>query len=394
MTPYIGSGNGRSKYDLHTLRVSLITAYATEGGVPIQILSKCVAGHATILMTLYYNKPGAAHVTAVLAEAQQRVQQAEAGNFLKFLQDEEIRNASPLVISNDSAANTALEQSEPASWVVGDIGICPVGGSRCCRGGPPSPESKRVHGPVPGGAKNCARCRFFITGPAFLAGLVARFNSVGVSLSTAAERLRAAEDEIYKLEEATFEGRSHDESSQIGIAYDRRDRVLDEVDSIAHTWHAIYRLIDRCKAAMSTSDKDDTKKLDLVLTGGLTDLRAALSECTEFELYDAVCQRANVYPNENVLVANLRRGRLLDALLSRNGRSAVFASLSEAEALAVGNQFVELLMARVGRAEANALIEGRLLLDELGMLDEVDRLLPTNKATPAKLLELRMRAWR
>ncbi|MCP3728473.1 hypothetical protein M3I53_36115 [Paraburkholderia sp. CNPSo 3272] len=362
--------------------------------MPIQILSKCVAGHATILMTLYYNKPGAAHVTEVLAEAQQKVQRAETSNFLRFLQNEQVRNASSLVISNDRAGAAALEQSAPGSWIVGDIGICPVGGTRCEQGGQVqnSTASKPLYSPVPGGAKNCVRCRFFITGPAFLAGLVARFNAVGVSLTTAAERLRTLEKEIYRLEEAAFDGRDQDQSDKIGLAYDRRDRVLDEVDSIAHTWHANYRLIERCKVAMSTAGEAEDKKLALVLGGGLADLRAALAECTEFELYDAVCQRANVYPNENVLVANLRRGRLLDALLSRNGRTAVFAALSEAEALAVGNQFVELLMARVGRADTNALVEGRLLLDELGMTDEVERLLSVNKVASSQLLELRKTA--
>ncbi len=393
VTPQSG-GNCRANYDLHTLRVSLITAYATEGGVPIQILSKCVAGHAMILMTLYYNKPGPAHVTEVLAEAQQKIQRAETSNFLRFLQNEEVRNASSLVISNDGAGATALEQSSPGSWVVGDIGICPVGGTRCDQGGQVQngAASKPLYSPVPGGAKNCVRCRFFITGPAFLPGLVARFNAVGVSLTTAAERLRTLEDEIYRLEEAAFDGRDQDQPGKIGLAYDRRDRVLDEVDSIAHTWHANYRLIERCKAAMSSAAEKDDKKLTLVMSGGLTDLRAALAECTEFELYDAICQRANVYPNENVLVANLRRGRLLDALLSRNGRSAVFAALSESEALTVGNQFVELLMARVGRADTNALIEGRLLLEELGMTDEVERVLSANKLTSNQLLKLRKTA--
>ncbi len=174
--------------DLHTLRVSLITAYATEGGVPIQILSKCVAGHATILMTLYYNKPGPAHVTEALAQAQHRIQQAETNNFLRFLQNEEIRHANPFVVSNDAAGSSALQQSAPGSWVVGDIGICPVGGSLCHQGGPilNSAKSKPQYAPVPGGAKNCAKCRFFITGPAFLGGLVAHFNSVGVALTAAA----------------------------------------------------------------------------------------------------------------------------------------------------------------------------------------------------------------
>lgn len=41
-------------FDLHSLRVSILTALAVEGGVPLEILSKCIAGHATTLMTIYY----------------------------------------------------------------------------------------------------------------------------------------------------------------------------------------------------------------------------------------------------------------------------------------------------------------------------------------------------
>ncbi|GGC23902.1 VPA1269 family protein [Pseudoduganella buxea] len=54
----VGAGLPVPHFDLHSLRVALITAYAIEGGVPIQILSKCIAGHATILMTLYTRSRG------------------------------------------------------------------------------------------------------------------------------------------------------------------------------------------------------------------------------------------------------------------------------------------------------------------------------------------------
>lgn len=385
-----GIGIGRANYDLHTLRVSLITAYAIEGGVPIQILSKCIAGHATILMTLYYTKPGPAYVSEKLAAAQKKIQQAETENFLRFLQNEEIRSASPLIISNDGAGISALDKSSPGSWVVGDLGICPVGGNLCHQGGERQNAalSKPMFAPVPGGAKNCARCRFFITGPAFLGGLVARFNSIGISLGAAAERLREMEGKICELEDRQFSDGEGDSGQDLGLAYERRERVLEEVDVIAHTWHALYWLIERCKAALRDPDASATP-FSLVLAGGVADLRVALSECSNFELYDAVCQRAKVYPNENVLLANLRRGRLLDAMLARNGRQPAFASLSESEALAVGNEFVELLMARAGRADTNALLEGRMLLDEIGFAPEVEKMLEMHavKALPLSGIE-------
>lgn len=381
---HIGQRTAAANYDLHTLRVSLITAYATEGGVPIQILAKCVAGHASILMTLYYNKPGPAFVSAQLADAQDKIQQSESANFLRFLQNEELRAASPMIVSNGQAGLTALDGSNPGSWVVGDLGICPVGGSLCHQGGPILNEakSKPHYLPVPGGPKNCVRCRYFITGPAFLGGLVAHFNAVGVAITESAERLRGLEREICDIEDSEISSPRQEVSRRLSTAYARRDRVLDQVDIDAHNWHATFGLVERCKAALARAGAStDGRKMDLVLAGSLSDLRVAVAECLDFELYDAVCQRARVYPNENIVMANLRRGRLLDAMLGRNGKKPIFATLTESEALEVGNQFVELLMARVGRDDTNAIIEGRRMLDDCGLASEIDLVLKSKQSS-------------
>ena len=45
-----------TKFPLHSLRVSLITCYAMDGEVPLPVLSKLLAGHSRILMTIYYTK--------------------------------------------------------------------------------------------------------------------------------------------------------------------------------------------------------------------------------------------------------------------------------------------------------------------------------------------------
>lgn len=367
-------------FDLHSLRVALITAYAIEGGVPIQILSKCIAGHATILMTLYYTKPGPAYVSEEMAKAQQRIEQAEQGNFLRFLKNTEIRDASPLVVTNDIAALAALDANAQSGWAIGDTGICPVGTGKCDVGGPSlnGNKVKVAFAPVPGGPKNCVRCRFFITGPAFLGGLVAKFNSIGVSLMEASERLRKLEMEICGIEDRA----EPEELRHLGRAYDRRDRVLEEVDTLAYNWHACFGLVQRCKAALKAASGNG---VSLVLAGNAGDLDTALTECSDFELYNAVCQVASVYPNDSPVLPTLRRGRLLDAMLSRNGRRPVFATLSEDEALAVGNEFVTLLMARIGRAETVDLIEGRRMLESTGIEEDVDRLIAGQAEAPVKL---------
>lgn len=378
--PTEGSGLPVPLFDLHSLRVALITAYAIEGGVPIQILSKCIAGHATILMTLYYTKPGPAYISEEMAKAQQRIEQAEQANFIRFLKSAEIRDASPLVITNDAVALTALEGNEQSGWTVGDIGICPVGMGKCNIGGNSlnGNKVKVSFAPVPGGPKNCVRCRFFITGPAFLGGLVAKFNSTGVLLMEASERLRKIEAKVCGIEDRA----EPDELRHLGRAYDQRDRVLEEVDTLAYTWHACFALVQRCKAALKAANGND---VSLVLAGNAGDLDAALAECSDFELYNAVCQVAAIYPNDSPVLPTLRRGRLLDAMLSHNGRRPVFATLSEEESLAVGNEFVNLLMARIGRAETVDLIEGRRMLESTGVEEDVDRLLAGQIEAPVRL---------
>ncbi|WP_426212505.1 hypothetical protein [Massilia sp. TWP1-3-3] len=212
--------------------------------------------------------------------------------------------------------------------------------------------------------------------------MVAHFNAVGVSITESAERLRVLEKLMCDIEDAQQTAPDQESNRKLSSAYARRDRVLEQVDIDAHNWHATFALVERCKAALASMvDQKDGRKMDLVLAGNLSDLQIGVLECTDFDLYDAVCQRARVYPNDSLLTANLRRGRLLDAMLARNGRTPIFATLTEAEALAVGNQFVELLMARVGRNDANAIVDGKRMLDNSGLMSEIEKLVTSKMPT-------------
>ena len=195
--------NGVTQGPRSTESVTLITALATECGVSIPILSKCIAGHSSILITLYYVKLGAAQITETLARAHRKIGLEEQRNFLRFLQSAERDGIVATVASNDASGLTALHENTPGSWVVSDKGICPVGGARCQLGGPKLSSNPQLsdYAPTPGGPRNCVRCRFFITGPAFLGGLVAHFNAVGVRLAAAADRFRTREAGIRRLED-------------------------------------------------------------------------------------------------------------------------------------------------------------------------------------------------
>lgn len=377
-------------YDLHTLRVSLLTAYATEGGVPIEILSKCVAGHASLLMTIYYIKTGPAYITEQLALAQERILAGERENLKRFMADASLDQLQDALAFNDGSGTKAVLETSPGSWVVGDKGICPVGGSLCGIGGPKATNigsRSDDHMPVPGGPKNCVRCRFFITGPAFLGGLVAHFNAIGLKLTEAsaryqdhAARIRAIEDD---MSAGACEGASGTTVQSLDLAYERQDAVMKEVDELAMNWHAAYRLVERSRTLAIPRPGSST--VNLVLAGSQRDLEVAIEMTTDFEVINAVCQVAQVYPSEDTTLANLRRSRLLDAMLLRSGCKPVFATLSDAEALGVGNEFVSFLVARLGRVETTALMEGRRMLGSSGVVDEASQFLAGLTRAPVRL---------
>lgn len=381
----------RAVYDLHTLRVTLITALAIEGGVPISILSRRIAGHASILMTLYYVKLGASQITEKLAEAQKKIGAEEQRNFVRFLQSAEHKALTSVVASNDVSGLAALHENAPGSWIIGDKGICPVGGTLCDKGGPKLTANAQLsdYAPTPGGPRNCNRCRFFITGPAFLGGLVVHFNAAGVQLVAAAEKYRAREAQIRALEDKVAAGEREGGNSsliaELHAAQDRHQRDMMNVDELAHNLHAICRLTERCRAIVSSASVPADDKLNLVLVGQQADLEAAIAMTTDFELMNAVCQAARVYPGDDSTLANLRRGRLLDAMLARNGCRPVFSTPSEEEALAVGNEFVNLLVRRFGHADAVALVEGRRMMEGAGIAHDLENLLKSQATAQLEL---------
>ena len=58
------------------MRVSLLTAYALDGGVPTPVLSKLIAGHSRLIMTLHYIKVSATTMSERLSEAEANIESA------------------------------------------------------------------------------------------------------------------------------------------------------------------------------------------------------------------------------------------------------------------------------------------------------------------------------
>ena len=193
-------------YPLHSLRVSLITAYALEGGVPMAILSKCIAGHARLIMTLYYTKAGITYCTETMDAATKRLMVNEQENYARWLKDKSYEQLEASAAFNDPAAIRAVMQvmQGGASLVKDDKGFCPKGGWGCDSGGVyANDDTGRVtFGEVPGyPQKNCPRCRWFFTGPAFIDGLNNHWNHIQLQMGDVGERVAKFESQIISLED-------------------------------------------------------------------------------------------------------------------------------------------------------------------------------------------------
>lgn len=386
-----------TSFDLHTLRVSILTALSVDGGVPLSILSKCVAGHANVLMTLYYLKPGPAFITQQLAAAQSRMLEQEQENYLRFLQNCDLTEAPSVVAFNDQAGLLAVRERNASGWIIGDLGICPVGGALCNIGG-----EKRTNGkghsdfqPTPGGPRNCVRCRFFLSGPAFLGGLVAHFNSLGLEVVEASEQLRKMQTNISGIEDLLFvesPNATPTEFRRLDTLYCRRETAMLELDEVANNWHATFTMIERAKALLTQQSECDLDSSDrpvrLLASADLAEITTAMTECSSFDIYNSICQHAIVYPASTVPIASLRRGRLLDAMLTRNHRQPIFAALTDQETLSAGNELVNLLYARLDSREAAQVIEGRRMLRAAGIGEEVDSMLTKHGGTPIRMITL------
>ena len=132
--------------------VSLLTCLALDGEVPLPILSKLVAGHSRLLMTIYYTKPGVARTTQVLNGASAKLEASAAEGLQRFLAqvtyEQLVTGAAYNSLEGVQAALPVRpEERNPIGWMVRHLGICLVGGNTS-----PTDGNSRIGGCFNGGA--------------------------------------------------------------------------------------------------------------------------------------------------------------------------------------------------------------------------------------------------
>lgn len=400
-------------YPLHGLRVSLLTCLAVDAEVPLVVLSKLVAGHSRVIMTLYYTKVGVYQMTQVLNAATQKLSENAELGLKRFLAEVEYESLSRAIVPNNlDGLQAALPihpgDRFPAGWMARSYGLCLVGGNTsneennskiggCFNGGDLLRVNTRdvrsnVYAPVPGGAGNCVRCRWFVTEPRYLDPLRAHFNNISYHLAEDAKKAKALEDKLNGLKVQRYQAEQMDVPFLKQAEYLRVERqwesALAATDQLANDLTATFRLINRCFKVIEESADGD--KQQIVAAGGLQDLKMIFEETpSELLQLSGVCQDAELYPDENPGEAVIRRSQFLDSALYREGVQPVFMMLSKDEQLCVGNKLMDHLAVLsnplnpvLGLRRVVGVIESGEALSTLGLGVDIAQVLETELHRP------------
>lgn len=365
-------------FPLHSLRVSLITCYTMDTDLPLPVISKLLAGHTRLLMTIYYNKITPSVMAHKMKEADAALSETDGSSLRNFLADTEMRQI-PLraAFHNDqhNSVESVLANRNPIGWEERATGLCLVGGNTvhsdelstvggCWNGGAIVRDSEkpglRVYGPVPHGPENCPRCRWHITDATYLPALNSAFNQVSYKAHQAAEQsvelegqLEALKDELFIAEETGAVFLKHNELQALERRYEKQ-RV--EADEYAKDYIAIFNLINRVIQIENGREEDDDGQ-KLIAVGSDEDLKYSMKFVeTDSELLHLalLCEDAEFYPDLHddlrKTPAIAKRTNALSRMMARSGYKPVFLEMDEQTQLIAGNALMR-KMAKIAAPE-------------------------------------------
>ncbi len=340
------------------MRVSLITAFVVDAKVPVHIVQKLV-GHSRLVMTLYYTKVGLAEIRDELSDAHKRSLANSTTQLEQECRNNQIEKIKNELVGNDMIYLDSLSVNHPSSaFSFSDIGICPLGGGRCEQGGEcvdPRAKNKKYL-PVPVGllgVKNCPRCRFFITSPSYIGGLMAVQNEVALKQTKVEKKLNQLLSTIKELKKERYvndrNGDVFTKAIDLQKAETHLELISEEKNMYLGDMISLIRLITQCIALSNELTKNETTGENaLIVNSTEVELNWSLDEAAgEFHQLSAVCANATIYTLTDGSDAAVRRTQLIDKMAYLNGIDSRIYMLSPEQQLIVGNQFSTLLKDRL-----------------------------------------------
>ncbi len=375
-----------SPFTPHSMRVSLITAYVMEMGMPIEVVMK-VVGHSSVVMTIYYTKVSHSEIKRRLEEGEKIALKSQAEATQRLIEQNKIEQVKNQLVGSSEDMLRNLTNSLPAAnFVFRDYGICPIAASGCVDGGEII-GSTQVRSPVPAGylgMQNCLRCRHFISGPAFLGGLLAVTNEILLQSNRQSQICQSMQE---KLTEIVNQLRDHErteyQATKTGQAFDNKKRMALEaeerrlesdyesaakkLDMFLCDLQAGYRLIRQSQNVMKKSKNclDEDQK-NMLIISDQAELQIDLEEVSYFQQLQEVCENASIYQSATADTAIMPRSQIFDRMAMFNNMAPALLLLSEEEQLRVGNELFRLIKSRLSSwSRIDQLINCEIRIDEL-----------------------------
>lgn len=384
--------NGTPKsaiFTAHGLRVTGLTAFV-ENGVPIDILSKIVAGHASILMTLYYIKHTAAHISEVLTSAQKNIEENQQANFSNWLKSSAWEDAHRYSIFNDQkTAKETFKKSIRSLWESNQLGLCPNAGTLCSVGGElirkAGQNGKDVYGEVPGGEGNCVRCRFFISGKPWLIPLWLHGNKLladSQKLSVEVELARSELDDLYRRRKLVAKEKgaafiTPALKAEVKSAEALLSRKTAGLDQRLCDAHATYRLIEgiRCLANAKFDISEANKYIPIKLVESPEETKFFAQN--KFRQQDLLVQASRLYAHIRDTDLERERNHFIDKVMLNAGVAPItMGMLTEAEVKSASDSLASYLTYKFTDHELNQLDTNAVTLRQLGVkIESTDQLI-------------------
>ncbi|EGQ8487217.1 integrase [Vibrio alginolyticus] len=350
-------------FPLHSMRVSLITAYTMDTQLPLPVISKLLAGHTRLLMTIYYNKITPSVMAEKMSEAEAQLEAKSPQSTRNFLKDASMEQIQcKMVYHSDDSIQAALANRNPIGWEERSCGLCLVGGNTvksdevstlggCWNGGALLNNSKgaasRIYASVPHGPENCPRCRWFITEARYLPALNAHFNQLSYKAHQAANLSVEIEGELETLKDEQFfceeQGKPFIKHDELQALQRRYEKQQVEADEYAKDWIACFELIQKIIRVEETRNEDDAKD-KLIAVGSEQDVSHALKLIeTDSELLhlSLLCDDAEFYPDLQDELrktpAIQKRSMQLSRVLMKKGFEPIFMEMDDKQQLIAAN---------------------------------------------------------
>ena len=374
----------RPRYNMHGLRVRGLTELR-RGGMPTDLLSKFIAGHATLAMTIAYTEPEPFEIAQMVERAGERA--VSQRQFIDELKRMDLKEAQSRTVSlSPTAVADAIQLGSQFQFCNVAIGVCPYDGSRCSDGGAllrkaeVNGVSQSTYGPVE--PRNCVVCRHFISGPPWLNELLAYGTKLcerRTFLAGEQERTNAAAGELERafhegrIVSAEFENRWDELGADIQKIQNAQEAVETAIFNVELYCHASVKLLDR---------NPNTDKLMLVANSRSSIV--SYEEISEFSQALRICAAGSLHTilGEERVERNLRD--YLDAMCFNSGFNLrhMLINASPAHKRAAYNQMGLLINTRASQDEIDDLLSGNTTLKQLGLEEKIRKLVEVELSAP------------